>query len=120
MTTSLPRWKGRASCPHCHEIDRPYRSGGFFPPRFEIATAVAGSVLGINPFNQPCVEEVPTQDPGSDRASKNLARCLRTTVVSTRRPDIYTDYKMPRALRAVPMVSAPAQRPIWPLSGADE
>jgi hypothetical protein len=71
--------------------------------RFEIATAVAGAVIGINPFDQPNVEEakiitrgllkefdergsLPTEDPGvvdghlkafGDSASESIASTLR-------------------------------------------
>ncbi len=38
------------------ELDDKYRLGGEFF-RWEVATAVAGSILGINPFDQPDVED---------------------------------------------------------------
>jgi hypothetical protein len=42
--------------PHDVEIADPYDLGGEFF-RWEFATAVAGAILGINPFNQPNVQE---------------------------------------------------------------
>lgn len=68
--------------------------------RFEIATAVAGSILGINPFNQPDVE-----------AAKNKTRELTAAfekagalppeqpVFSTAQADLYTDAVNADALR---------------------
>ena len=52
---AVARWKRRAS-PSCASPCRRYYDLGqeFF--RWEIATAVAGSVIGINAFNQPDVE----------------------------------------------------------------
>src|SRR6266849_489958 len=47
-------------------VDESYSIGQEFF-RWEIATAVAGSILGVNPFNQPDVE-----------ASKNVTRSLTT------------------------------------------
>ncbi len=41
---------------HDVEIDDPYDLGGEFF-RWELATAVAGAILGINPFTQPNVQE---------------------------------------------------------------
>ena len=55
MTTSSPRWK-QAGHPVVRIVMKSIDHIGqeFF--RFEMATAVAGAVLGINPFNQPDVE----------------------------------------------------------------
>jgi transaldolase/glucose-6-phosphate isomerase len=68
--------------------------------RFEVATAVAGSVLGINPFNQPDVEAAKIK-------TRELTAAFETTgslppeqpVISTARADVYTDDKNAGALR---------------------
>src|SRR5690242_4071164 len=52
--------------PHDVEIADPYDLGGEFF-RWEFATAVAGAILGINPFNQPNVQEA------KDRTSQILS-----------------------------------------------
>jgi transaldolase/glucose-6-phosphate isomerase len=68
--------------------------------RFEIATAVAGSILGINPFNQPDVEAAKIK-------TRELTAAFEKTgslpdeqpVVSTPTADIYTDDHNATALR---------------------
>ena len=60
--------------------------------RFEMATAVAGAVLGINPFNQPDVEaaKVKTRElTAAFEKSGNLP--AEAPVVSTDEADLYTD-----------------------------
>jgi transaldolase/glucose-6-phosphate isomerase len=58
---------------HDVEIDDPYDLGGEFF-RWELATAVAGAILGINPFDQPNVQEA------KDRTSHILSSLGRGTV----------------------------------------
>ena len=48
------------------EISAPDDLGAEFF-RFELATAVAGAILGVNPFDQPNVEEAKDQDAGHPR-----------------------------------------------------
>jgi len=68
--------------------------------RFEIATAVAGAVLGINPFNQPDVEDAKIK-------TRELIATFEKTgslppeqpVMASARADIYTDDKNAAALR---------------------
>jgi transaldolase/glucose-6-phosphate isomerase len=68
--------------------------------RFEMAVAVAGSVLGINPFNQPDVEAAKIK-------TRELTAAFEKTgtlpeehpVISTDAVDIYTDDKNAAALR---------------------
>src|SRR5882672_8294291 len=68
--------------------------------RFEIATAVAGSVLGINPFNQPDVEDAKIKTRELTVAfEKSGALPPEKPVVSTAQADIYTDDKNAAALR---------------------
>jgi transaldolase / glucose-6-phosphate isomerase len=60
--------------------------------RFEMATAVAGSILGINPFNQPDVEDAKIK-------TRELTAAFETTgalpaekpVMASRQADLYTD-----------------------------
>lgn len=69
--------------------------------RFEMATAVAGAVLGINPFDQPDVEAAKIK-------TRELTSAFETTgalppehpVVSTADVDLYTDESNAAALRA--------------------
>jgi len=69
--------------------------------RFEMATAVAGSILGINPFDQPDVEEAKIK-------TRELTASFEKTgtlpdeqpVVSTEEADLYTDEANATALRA--------------------
>src|SRR5467141_1434653 len=68
--------------------------------RFEIATAVAGSVLGINPFNQPDVEDAKIKTRELTVAfEKSGALPPEEPVMSTAQADIYTDDKNAAALR---------------------
>jgi len=68
--------------------------------RFEIATAVAGAVLGINPFNQPDVEDAKIKTRELTVAfEKSGALPPEKPVVSTAQADIYTDDKNAAALR---------------------
>jgi transaldolase/glucose-6-phosphate isomerase len=68
--------------------------------RFEIATAVAGAVLGINPFNQPDVEAAKIK-------TRELTTAFEKTgtlppekpVISTNKVEIFTDDKNASALR---------------------
>ena len=89
----------RRSSGRAHGVDDPYDLGEEFF-RWEIATAVAGSILGINPFDQPDVE-----------ASKIVTRRLtaeyeRTGALPARRRSspadgikLFTDEKNAAALR---------------------
>ena len=68
--------------------------------RFELATAVAGAILGINPFNQPDVEsaKIKTRELTSafERSGKLPAE---TPVVSSAAADLYTDEQNAAELR---------------------
>ena len=60
--------------------------------RFEMATAVAGAVLGINPFNQPDVEAAKIKTRELTAAfEKTGALPAEKPVMSTAQADIYTD-----------------------------
>ncbi|MCX7318343.1 MAG: bifunctional transaldolase/phosoglucose isomerase [Hyphomicrobiales bacterium] len=60
--------------------------------RFEIATAVAGAVLGINPFNQPDVEDAKIKTRELTSAfEKTGSLPPETPVVTTAEADLYTD-----------------------------
>ncbi|KIZ46412.1 bifunctional transaldolase/phosoglucose isomerase, partial [Rhodopseudomonas palustris] len=68
--------------------------------RFEIATAVAGAILGINPFNQPDVEaaKIKTRElTGAFEKSGKLPP--ETPAISTAQVDLYTDDANAAALR---------------------
>lgn len=69
--------------------------------RFEMATAVAGSILGINPFDQPDVEaaKIKTRELTS-AFEKTGALPAEQPVVSTNDADLYTDETNAAALRA--------------------
>jgi transaldolase / glucose-6-phosphate isomerase len=68
--------------------------------RFEIATAVAGAVIGINPFNQPDVEAAKIKTRELTTAfEKTGALPKEQPVISTPDADIYTDDKNATALR---------------------
>jgi transaldolase/glucose-6-phosphate isomerase len=68
--------------------------------RFEIATAVAGSILGINPFNQPDVEAAKIKTRELTAAfEKTGALPPETPVMSTAEADLYTDDHNAAALR---------------------
>ena len=68
--------------------------------RFEMATAVAGAVLGINPFNQPDVEaaKIKTREL-TDAFEKSGALPAETPVMSFAAADLYTDDANAEALR---------------------
>jgi transaldolase/glucose-6-phosphate isomerase len=68
--------------------------------RFELATAVAGAVLGINPFNQPDVEAAKIKTRELTAAfEKSGTLPAETPVMSSAEADIYTDDKNAAALR---------------------
>ena len=68
--------------------------------RFEMAVAVAGSVLGINPFNQPDVEAAKIKTRELTAAfEKTGSLPAEQPVVSTDTVDIYTDDNNAAALR---------------------
>ncbi len=70
--------------------------------RFEMATAVAGSILGINPFDQPDVEaaKIKTRELTS-AYEKTGALPAEEPVVSTKEFDLYTDGHNAAALRTM-------------------
>ncbi|MDD1536970.1 MULTISPECIES: bifunctional transaldolase/phosoglucose isomerase [unclassified Bradyrhizobium] len=69
--------------------------------RFEMATAVAGSILGINPFDQPDVEAAKIKTRELTAAfEKTGALPEEQPVVSTDEADLYTDEANATALRA--------------------
>ncbi|WP_409192223.1 bifunctional transaldolase/phosoglucose isomerase [Bradyrhizobium sp. RDM4] len=69
--------------------------------RFEMATAVAGSILGINPFDQPDVEAAKIKTRELTTAyEKTGALPDEQPVVSTAEADLYTDKANAAALRA--------------------
>jgi transaldolase/glucose-6-phosphate isomerase len=68
--------------------------------RFEIATAVAGSVLGINPFNQPDVEAAKVKTRELTAAFEKSGKLpAETPVISTNEADLFTDDKNAITLR---------------------
>jgi transaldolase/glucose-6-phosphate isomerase len=68
--------------------------------RFELATAVAGSVLGINPFNQPDVEAAKIKTRELTAAfEKSGTLPAETPVMSSAEIDIYTDGRNAADLR---------------------
>jgi transaldolase / glucose-6-phosphate isomerase len=68
--------------------------------RFEMATAVAGSVLGINPFNQPDVEDAKIKTRQLTAAfEKSGALPPEQPVMSSARVDLYTDEQNAADLR---------------------
>jgi transaldolase/glucose-6-phosphate isomerase len=68
--------------------------------RFEMATAVAGSVLGINPFNQPDVEAAKIKTRELTAAfEKNGRLPPENPVMSSKEVDLYTDDRNAAALR---------------------
>jgi transaldolase/glucose-6-phosphate isomerase len=68
--------------------------------RFEMATAVAGAILGINPFNQPDVEDAKIKTRALTAAfEKSGAVPPENPVMSSAQADIYTDDKNASALR---------------------
>ncbi|MEK9278318.1 MULTISPECIES: bifunctional transaldolase/phosoglucose isomerase [unclassified Bradyrhizobium] len=69
--------------------------------RFEMATAVAGAILGINPFDQPDVEAAKIKTRELTAAfEKTGALPAEEPVVSTDEADLYTDEANAAALRA--------------------
>ena len=70
--------------------------------RFEMATAVAGAVLGINPFNQPDVEDAKIKTRQLTAAfEKSGALPPEQPVISTAQADLYTDDNNAAALRKI-------------------
>jgi transaldolase/glucose-6-phosphate isomerase len=68
--------------------------------RFEIATAVAGAVLGINPFNQPDVEAAKIKTRELTTAFEKTGTLpAEKPVVSTNEVELFTDDKNAGALR---------------------
>jgi transaldolase/glucose-6-phosphate isomerase len=68
--------------------------------RFEMATAVAGAILGINPFNQPDVEDAKIKTRELTAAfEKSGALPAEKPVISTAQADLYTDEKNAADLR---------------------
>jgi transaldolase/glucose-6-phosphate isomerase len=68
--------------------------------RFELATAVAGSVLGINPFNQPDVEAAKIKTRELTAAFERSGTLpAETPVMSSAQADIYTDGRNAADLR---------------------
>src|SRR5580698_669067 len=68
--------------------------------RFEMATAVAGAILGINPFNQPDVEAAKVKTRELTAAFEKTGSLPKEhPVVSTAEADIYTDDRNAAALR---------------------
>jgi transaldolase/glucose-6-phosphate isomerase len=68
--------------------------------RFEMATAVAGAILGINPFNQPDVEAAKIKTRELTAAFEKTGSLPKEhPVISTAGADIYTDEKNAAALR---------------------
>ena len=68
--------------------------------RFEMATAVAGAILGINPFNQPDVESAKIKTRELTGAfEKTGALPAEEPVVSSAEADLYTDEQNAEELR---------------------
>jgi transaldolase / glucose-6-phosphate isomerase len=68
--------------------------------RFEIATAVAGSVLGINPFDQPDVEAAKIKTRELTAAFEKTGKLPpETPVMSTNEADLFTDDNNAKAMR---------------------
>jgi transaldolase/glucose-6-phosphate isomerase len=68
--------------------------------RFEIATAVAGAVLGINPFNQPDVEAAKIKTRELTAAFEKTGTLpAEKPVISTNEVELFTDDKNAGALR---------------------
>jgi transaldolase / glucose-6-phosphate isomerase len=68
--------------------------------RFEIATAVAGAVLGINPFNQPDVEDAKIKTRELTAAFEKTGKLPpEKPAVSSAEADLYTDAGNATALR---------------------
>jgi transaldolase/glucose-6-phosphate isomerase len=68
--------------------------------RFEMATAVAGAVLGINPFNQPDVEAAKVKTRELTAAFEKTGRLPpEKPAMSSREADLYTDERNAAELR---------------------
>src|SRR4051794_4348836 len=68
--------------------------------RFEMATAVAGAIIGINPFNQPDVEDAKVKTRELTAAFEKTGTLpAEQPVMSTAQADFYTDEKNLAALR---------------------
>jgi transaldolase/glucose-6-phosphate isomerase len=68
--------------------------------RFEIATAVAGSILGINPFNQPDVEAAKIKTRELTAAFEKTGTLPKQApVISTNEVELFTDENNASALR---------------------
>jgi len=68
--------------------------------RFEMATAVAGAILGINPFNQPDVEDAKIKTRELTAAFEKSGKLPpEKPVMSTAQVDLYTDDRNAAALR---------------------
>ncbi|MFZ2155918.1 MAG: bifunctional transaldolase/phosoglucose isomerase [Bradyrhizobium sp.] len=68
--------------------------------RFELATAVAGAVLGINPFNQPDVEDAKVKTRELTAAfEKSGSLPAEKPVMSSAQADVFTDEKNAADLR---------------------
>jgi transaldolase/glucose-6-phosphate isomerase len=68
--------------------------------RFEIATAVAGSVLAINPFNQPDVEDAKIKTRELTATFEKTGKLpAEKSVIASAQADIYTDDKNAADLR---------------------
>jgi transaldolase/glucose-6-phosphate isomerase len=68
--------------------------------RFELATAVAGALLGINPFNQPDVEAAKIKTRELTTAFEKTGTLPdEAPVISTNAVELFTDDKNARALR---------------------
>jgi transaldolase/glucose-6-phosphate isomerase len=68
--------------------------------RFELATAVAGAVIGINPFNQPDVEAAKIKTRELTAAFEKSGKLpVEKPVMSSAEADIYTDEKNAADLR---------------------
>jgi transaldolase/glucose-6-phosphate isomerase len=68
--------------------------------RFEMATAVAGAVLGINPFNQPDVEDAKIKTRELTAAFEKTGKLpAERPVMSSAQADLYTDDNNAAALR---------------------
>src|SRR5690242_18847352 len=68
--------------------------------RFEMATAVAGSILGINPFNQPDVESAKVKTRELTASFEKTGRLpAETPAMSSSEADLYTDEHNAAALR---------------------
>ena len=84
--------------------------------RFEMATAVAGAILGINPFNQPDVEAAKIKTRELTARSRRPARCRRRSLSfrPTRPISTPTHTTRPNCARPAPTArSAPGSRRIF-------